>query len=241
MTLALIGTLTLLALFTFVPEIPQPLTYHAFADKKSLFGIPNWNNIWSSLLYIPLGIWGLGVAHTHKLPKERLLWQIFFAGVILIGIGSTAYHLQPNNESLVIDRIPIAIVLMTFLSILVEEEKGAAWGLYLLPFALCLGIFSVIWWIYSERMGAGDLRLYIWVQFIASFAALLFAYFRSGRRRWLLITVASLFAASKVFEFYDVQIYARSYDLIGGHPIKHILSAAAVVCLILYSRARDRS
>lgn len=161
-------------------------------------------------------------------------------GIIGIGVGSAIYHLQPSDISLVFDRLPIAVVLMTFIAILIEEEKGSGWGLTFLSYGIGFGIFSVIWWIYTESLGSGDLRLYIWIHLIAFLAAMVFSYFRSGKRRWLLITAALFLVASRVFEYYDLHIYEHFHSVIGGHPIKHLLSAAAVVCMIFYCRIRTR-
>lgn len=239
--LVLLGALIFAVLFVFLPKIPQPQSYHAFSDRSPMFGIPNWNNVWSSLVFIPLGIWGWGVAHHLMDRKIRLLWRIFFTTVIAIGIGSAIYHLRPNDMLLAIDRLPIAVALMTFLCILIGEERGAKWGICLLPFLIGVGIFSVVWWIYGESRGAGDLRFYIGLQLLAFLTAFLFTFFRTGTRKWLLLGAASFFALSKVFEYYDGQIFAMLSGTVGGHPIKHLLTAIAVVCLILYCRLARNS
>jgi hypothetical protein len=236
--LLLLGALLFTALYTFFPAIPQPPSYHAFSDQRPLFGIPHWNNIWSSLLYIPLGLWGFSVARRLPDRNARWLWHALFLAIIAIGLGSTFYHLHPNHLRLAIDRLPIAVALMTFLSILVGEEKGSQWGLYLFPFAAGLGILTVAWWIQGETRGTGDLRPYLGLHLFVWLATLILAFFRKGRPRSLLLATALLFALSKALEYYDAQLFALLAHTIGGHPLKHLSAALAVVCLILYCRQK---
>ena len=61
---ASLGLLVLLTIVVAViccmlPRIPQPLSYHLFADRRSLFGIPNFGNVASNLPFAVIGVWGL--------------------------------------------------------------------------------------------------------------------------------------------------------------------------------------
>jgi hypothetical protein len=38
-----------------MPRIPQPLSYHQFADRKSFFGIPNFGDVVSNLPFAVIG------------------------------------------------------------------------------------------------------------------------------------------------------------------------------------------
>lgn len=44
--------------------------------------------------------------------RERWLYAVVFAGLILTALGSGYYHLAPDNARLVWDRIPIMITFM---------------------------------------------------------------------------------------------------------------------------------
>jgi len=46
------------------PPIPQPLAYHAFADQRTLLGIPHAWNVLTNLPFLLVG-W-LGLAHLRK-------------------------------------------------------------------------------------------------------------------------------------------------------------------------------
>jgi hypothetical protein len=83
-----------------------------------------------------------------------------FLGIFLTGFGSAYYHLEPSDQTLFWDRLPIAI--------------GTG-----------IGVFSLLLWRWT-----GDLRLYAWVQFFPCLALLLifllFAPRFSGTIYWLL-------------------------------------------------------
>jgi hypothetical protein len=39
---------------------------------------------------------------------ELWSWTLFFAGVTAVGFGSSYYHLNPNDATLVWDRLPVS-------------------------------------------------------------------------------------------------------------------------------------
>lgn len=45
-----------------------------------------------------------------SLQGELWGWTCFFIGVAAVGIGSSYYHLKPNDARLVWDRLPVSIV-----------------------------------------------------------------------------------------------------------------------------------
>ena len=111
-----IGFFSLIFLF---PPIPQDQSYHQFIDTREFIFIPNFFNVFSNLPFLLIGC--LFFFH-KKNKKDRILvheelWfkRSFFGGLILLSLGSTYYHLFPNNNSLMWDRIPITIVLMSYL------------------------------------------------------------------------------------------------------------------------------
>ena len=42
-----------------LPRIPQPQSYHVFADQRSFLGIPNFANVVSNIPFAVVGLWGL--------------------------------------------------------------------------------------------------------------------------------------------------------------------------------------
>jgi hypothetical protein len=114
-----------------LPPIPQPQWYHMFADQRTFFGIPNFNDVVSNLPFAVVGLWGLvllfrsdgtpGRAHFLD-DRERWPYGIVFAGLVLTAFGSAYYHLHPRNETLVWDRLPMTLVFMSLLAAVVAER-----------------------------------------------------------------------------------------------------------------------
>ena len=52
-------------------------------------------------------------------------WRLFAAAVTLTAVGSSVYHWQPNNASLVVDRLPIAWACATLLCAFLAERADA--------------------------------------------------------------------------------------------------------------------
>src|SRR5690242_13090880 len=85
------------AFLVLVPPIPQDQAYHAFADRRTIFGIPNFGNVISNVPFAGIGIIGLRLV--HGAPA-----RVLFAGVLLTFFGSAYYHLAPSDARLVWDR-----------------------------------------------------------------------------------------------------------------------------------------
>ncbi len=224
--------------------IPQPEGYHAFADHRGIFGIPNFWNVVSNLPFLAVGLAGFFVMHTGSspgvLPALRPAYLTFFLGTVLVAFGSGYYHLAPSDDSLVWDRLPMTITFMAFLAILIGEHIGPAIGARLLLPFLAVGLFSIAYWRWTAQHGSGDLRLYILVQFLPMLLApLLLLLFPSALTRpALLWGVLAAYAAAKMFEELDVSIY-RFLRGISGHSLKHIIAAAGTYFVVLAVTGRS--
>ena len=150
--------------------IPQSQSYHAFADTRTIWGIPNFFDVISNLAFVLVGLLGLYesfVNNTIKMVTEnRVSYTVFFIGVALVGLGSGYYHLVPSNESLVWDRIPMTIAIMALVSIVISEFVSIRLGAILLIPFVAIGILSVLYWYWTETTGNGDLTPYVLVQFL---------------------------------------------------------------------------
>jgi len=156
---------TLAAVFLF-PPIAQPLSFHHFADARSLWSVPNAGNVLSNIPFVLICCYGIAVTASASVPWPiRWTYITLFIGVVLTGVGSAYYHWNANNDTLVWDRIPMTIVFMSFLSATLAELVNRPLGVRLLLPLVVLGVSSVWWWHYTETLGRGDLRLYFWVQF----------------------------------------------------------------------------
>jgi hypothetical protein len=222
--------------------IAEHTAYHNFCDRRSFLGVPNFSNVASNILFVIIGIRGLLLLRTAAVPgKIPVIYFFLFLGILLTGVGSAYYHLSPNNATLVFDRLPMTMVFMSLLSVVIAESIRADIGVILAGPLLFTGMVSVWWWRYTGQTGAGDLRLYILVQYypmiLIPLILLLFrgSVFKPGA--YQLLRVLGWYVAAKVFEELDCSIWSVT-GFFSGHSLKHISAALATGCLVRMFRVR---
>ena len=93
--------------------IAQLPDYHDFADQTTGFGIPHFADVISNLGFALVALWGwwqLAPVCRHAGLKDGWAgYRLFLIGLFLTAIGSSYYHLAPDDASLVWDRLPIAL------------------------------------------------------------------------------------------------------------------------------------
>jgi hypothetical protein len=219
-----------------VDPVPQDPLYFMFADQRLMSGIPNFMNVMSNLPFLIVGIMGWRVIVTNEetvTSSTKLAWMVFFFGIALTAFGSGYFHVLPNNDSLVWDRLPMTIGFMSLVSIIVAEYFSPAVGKKALFPLLLAGMGSVAYWAYTEALGAGDLRPYAVVQFLPMLLipmTIILYKSRSdlGRYVWWMI---GFYVAAKVAEQLDDQLYAAG-GLLSGHALKHLLASLAPASLL---------
>lgn len=221
--------------------IPQPLEYHDFADKRPLLGVPKAGDVLSNLPFVIAGL--LGLFFTLKTgaslsPAQRWSYIALFAGLLLTGFGSGYYHLAPDNQRLVWDRLPMTIAMAGFIGVLLVDRFDSN-AVAAVPVLMALGIASVIQWGISEQHGEGDLRWYgLYQGMVMIFAAELLLMFRSRERNFQVFAWAALAnLAAKVFELLDVPIYHLG-AMISGHTLKHLSASLGFVPLVMWVARR---
>lgn len=226
-----------------IDPIAQDPAYHNFADQRRIFSIANFYNVLSNLPFVIIGIMGIRLVALHKaaggLAELQAMYLTFFIGVLLTGFGSAYYHYQPDNQTLVWDRLPMTIAFMALFSAIIGEyiSTRLAWKLFV-PL-LILGIASVVYWHLTELNGHGDLRAYALVQFLPVLLIPLILWLFDSKLNndkyiWGLI---GAYAISKLMELFDAQLYSI-VGLLSGHSLKHL--AAAFGTLIFYWALQKR-
>lgn len=223
--LGLLVGLSALALLVHGPIAQWP-SYHDFADRRALFGLPNAADVLSNLPFLLIGVWGWRRSTT-------LHWRLFAFALACTAAGSAVYHQAPDNFTLVFDRLPIAWACAVLACIFLAERADARWvrpGV--LAAALLLASASVGLWWWSEVAGRSDLRAYLFVQFLPMVLVVGGLGLRMPPRHaeavpdsawWITL---SLYAAAKAFELADHAVLQAS-GLISGHTLKHLAAAAA--------------
>jgi hypothetical protein len=216
--------------------VPQDPLYHVFADQRQMVGISNFMNVMSNLPFLLVGILGWRVIVRHRdtvTSATHLAWIVFFFGITLTAFGSGYFHLDPNNDTLVWDRLPMTIGFMSLVSIVVAEYFSPQLGKKLLLPLLIVGIASVAYWAHTESLNRGDLRPYAIVQFLPMLLIpLVILLFKArsdlGRYVWWMI---GFYVAAKVAEQLDEQLFAIG-GVMSGHTLKHLLASLAPASLV---------
>ncbi len=243
-----------------LPPIPQSEAYHNFADKRSLFGIPNYFNVVSNLLFLLVGAFGIyDVLHfreanaarrSSEIPvskranftdsSERWSYCAFFVSVAMTAFGSAYYHLNPRDGTLLWDRIPMAIGFMTLVAATVSERISLKAGMQMLVPLMALGAGTVVYWNLTQKVGQGDLRPYALVQFGSVLVVLiLIGLFPSRYTRGTDLAVAlAIYGLAKIFEAADRSIFALG-NIVSGHTIKHIAAATSAYWILRMLRKRE--
>lgn len=235
----LVACLGLLALGAWGPSIAQPSHYHAFADQRALFGVPNIMDVFSNLAFAGFGL--LGAWRIGRLPQgaispvQRSLADLFFAGLFMTAICSAWYHLQPHDTGLAVDRCGMVIAFARLLGLAAATRVSDRAGQWLTLAVLVSGAWSI--WTWSTVANVlpwavlqfGGIVLMLGLGFLAP---------RDGALPVPWITVILAYALAKVLEQADAQVYHLTGELVSGHTFKHIVaSLAALPVLWAMSRA----
>jgi len=227
-------------------SIAQDVSYHLFVDTRKIWAIPNFWNVVSNAPFAIVGLLGLyklrPPAKLNVIGEINIAYVLLFFGTLLVGFGSAYYHLEPNNQTLVWDRLPMTIAFMALFSIIISEFVSVRSGRALLLPLILAGILSVLYWHFSEVRGEGDLRFYVLVQFYPMLAIpVMLICFRSRCTHayaywWLLLA----YLAAKLLEHFDGEVFDM-LGFISGHSLKHVAAALGMYVLLNFYQRRTKS
>lgn len=230
-----------------VPAIPQDEAYHDFADSRTLLGVPNCLNVESNFLFLIVGILGIRYVlrtrpddrSTFHDPVERLAYALFFFSVAITTFGSAYYHLRPDDNRLVWDRLPMAVGFLSLVAAVVCERTTPRNGLRYLVALPLLGVATVLYWNHTQVQGVGDLRPYAIAQFGSLLAVvLLVALFPPHYTRGVDLVVSLLiYGLAKLFEAGDRLIFSKG-EFVSGHTLKHITAAVSAYWILRMLKLR---
>jgi len=216
--------------------IAQPAGYHDFADQIVAFGIPHFADVISNLGFAVVAVWGwIKLMPARRHPDIQSGWagyRLFLIGLFLTALGSSWYHLAPDNASLVWDRLPIALACGGLLAgvwgdVRRQESRGLAAGLALIAVA------SVGWWYFTDLSGADDLRPYLLLQGLPILLVPLWQwiYRMPGADRLAFGGALAIYVVAKFAELGDHEI-AAALGAASGHTLKHLLATGAAALIV---------
>ena len=207
------------------PHLAQPGHAHAFADQRTLWGIPCALDVLSNLPFAIAGLLGFAGLRHAALPRvQRHCAQVFFAGLLLTAAGSSFYHWAPDDLGLAIDRTTMSVAFAGLLGLLAEGLAGERAGRATLLALLAAAPLAVATWFFT-----GNVLPWALVQF-GGVPVLLLAAFVEPQTgalqvRWTWVLLA--YAVAKLFEINDHAVYAATSELLSGHTLKHVVAALA--------------
>ncbi|KAL5156973.1 hypothetical protein HKD37_15G041810 [Glycine soja] len=226
----LVALVCFLLLMIVTPAIPQSQEYHDFADHRTFLGILNALNVISNFPFLVIGLVGLVLCHHGNyfrlsLQGELWGWTCFYVGVAAVAVGSSYYHLKPDDARLVWDRLPMTVAFTSIMAIFIieriDERKGTV---SIIPLVLA-GIISIVFF--------DDLRPYALVQFVPCIViplmAILLPPMYTHSTYWL--WAAGSYLLAKVLEATDDVIYEWAQHIVSGHTLKHLVAAMVPVFL----------
>lgn len=202
--------------------ITQISNYHNFADTVYFCEIPNFKNVVSNVFFLIAGLYAIHTKNTFGKIMGVILTLLF--------AGSVYYHLNPNDQTLIGDRLFIAaffsmlfirIMYMMFIIGNTVTEKVLSW-LYIV-----LATATVIVWQIT-----GDLRMYGFAQFfplVCLVCLLPYAWVNYKKQAIAMAILVISYAIAKVCEFHDYEIMSMTNGWISGHTAKHSIAGIGIL------------
>ena len=226
--------------------IAQLAHYHDFADQRAGLGLPNLADVLSNAGFALLGLWGLLTLWSKR--REAAIkagWPgycLFLVGLTLTALGSTYYHLAPDNARLVWDRLPIALACAGLLAGVRAEMQTESHARLVTFLLACFAVASVAWWHFTGQQGAGDLRPYLLLQGLPLILIPLWQtiYRAPSADRAAFAAALFLYVLAKVAEMHDHELL-EMLGWLSGHTLKHLLATGAAAVLVnrLVQRVRE--
>ncbi|EES00124.1 hypothetical protein BDA96_03G032900 [Sorghum bicolor] len=224
------------------PRFRHTPALHLFADMRNLLGVPNTLNVLTAYPLLLAGVPGLVLCICGSgcfgvsLRWEALGWFLFYAGNVAAAFGSAYYHLKPDDDRLIWDRLPMMISSSSLLSILVIERVDERVGLSCLISLLSLVLVSSA----CERV-LDDMRLWVILNFVPCIAipAMLFLFppKYTHSRFWFLATGFYLLARFEGLA--DRKVYSVNRYFISGHSLEHLCFALVTFILTVMLTFRN--
>ena len=219
--------LSIVALYIASPITQNP-AYHHFADQRIFCGVPHLGDVLSNLTFILVGFLAFFKSFKDK-PRyefQQFLFSFFCFSSICLGFGSAYYHWNPNDNTLIWDRLTMVFgFAVTFMDSMwryqvFKQTMSAS------KFALCFFVFcaSVIYWKLFNH-----LEPYVLVQFFTLLIIFVLALVnRKTTNSKPIFLMVGIYAIAKILEYYDLKVWLMLHEALSGHTLKHIAYAVAL-------------
>lgn len=227
--------------FAFNGPIAVPPEYYAFVDNRVWCGVPNAGDVFTNAPFAVVGLWGVWRIHAkrHDIQRKPGMYPgllLFFVFVFLVAFGSAQFHLDPGEDTVMLDRAPISLAAGCILAVFLIDRLPLkpAHAMAVLWASLAFAVAGLV-----HVSLTGDVRLYALTQLAPIFVGLACAARPATvtpllASRYVLAMVA-LYVGAKLVEMLDAEIY-DALVVASGHNLKHLLAAAAALMPALIAR-----
>ena len=170
---------------------------------------------------------------TYSVVSKRTgRYRLFLTGLFLTALGSTWYHLAPDNARLVWDRLPIALACAGLLAGVMGDVRRRDSKAMASLLALA-AVASVAWWYFTDLAGNGDLRPYLLLQGLPILLIPLWQWIHKAPAadRLAFGGALAIYIIAKLAELNDHAI-AIVLDPVTGHTLKHLLATGAAALIV---------
>jgi hypothetical protein len=209
---------------------------HPFVDARSWCGIPNTLDVLSNLPLLLVGLWG-GWRIRRILPRSsptRKPALLGFAGLVLTGAGSSVYHWHPVPETLVLDRLGMAVTFAGVLGWAVAERLQVLWATRFTLGVMVAGGVSAALPVWGGQVMPWAVLQFGGLALLVAHAALTL---REGSGGWTFkspwLALVGFYVLAKWLEMQDEQFFVWTHQLVAGHTLKHLAAACALMPLAL--------
>lgn len=204
---------------------------HPFIDARVLWGIPNGMDVLSNLPLVLAGLLGLLTLWGKPVPHAtRNAMAVFFAGLLMAGMGSAWYHWAPDASGLVVDRLGMSVTFSGAIAVALAERIGQRAAQTSLVAVLATAIVSAV-----LPVTHGNVLPWAVVQF-GGMALIFWAATQTRLAHAVGVNLGALIATyslAKVCELNDATLFDLSSEWISGHSLKHGLAALAALPVIV--------
>ncbi len=180
--------------------------------------------------------------NNHQVPVcGALSWILntFFVGLMCVTLGSSWYHLMPNDDTLLWDRAGMAIAFAGIFALAVYDKVSVKSSLFSLKFVLLSAILALLAW-HSDRdvlpwsfVQFGSIAIVVWLALLKKVAQkdseakqqVGTGSLSDDKMAFSLVYVALYYGAAKVFEANDAAIFEMTAHWLSGHTLKHWVSS----------------
>lgn len=221
------------------PHVAQHAHYHAFADQRTLWGVPCALDVLSNLAFALMGVWGLAGLRGHAAGTTRNLAGVFFCGLVVTAVCSALYHLQPGDAALAVDRLGMVLAFAGLTGLAVTERLSERAGVAVAATVLVAGPLAVLVWQHSANLLPWSV-----LQGGGMLLVLAMALRRPLAGAWGLPlgAVIAWYTVAKLLELGDYPVFMFSQGLVSGHSLKHVCAAMAAwpVIALMHNGAHAR-